>query len=173
MPSAADELQPLTTPPHRPPAPHGDEPEVLLTPHGPGGHPRGRGMRVVGPGRRERAYQERIAALEQSLDARSRALEEAALVERGTGRLLDRVEAELAEAREREAEARRQLHRTLVLLGSVQREAEGLRHALTAPARRALPHGVTERSGWLGRLLARARRSDRERTPGRASRIHP
>lgn len=51
--------------------------------------------RPVGPGRKERAYQARIAAAE-------RELETARLLERGSNRLLDRLEREAAEARRME-----------------------------------------------------------------------
>ena len=131
------------------------EPVVVLTPAGPGGHPRARGMRVVGPGRRERAYQDRIGALSTALDSAHRELEEASLVERGTGRYVDRVEAELVAAREREEEARQQLNRTLVLLGATQREVEGLRLALERALQRSLTAAAP--SGWLARLVHRLR----------------
>lgn len=51
--------------------------------------------RPVGPGRKERAYQDRIAEAE-------RELETARLLERGSNRLLDRLEREAAEARRME-----------------------------------------------------------------------
>jgi hypothetical protein len=138
-------------------APSGREPDHVLTPAGRGGHPRGRGLRVVGPGRREREYQERIGALEGSLDGLHRALDEAALVERGTGRFADRIEAELEATRARETEARHQLHRTLVLLGAAQREVEGLRAELCAATRKALTAAPPRRT-WLARLMGRTRR---------------
>ncbi|MCA8981496.1 MAG: hypothetical protein H6831_07500 [Planctomycetes bacterium] len=62
--------------------------------------------RTVGPGRKERAYIERIAEAE-------RELETARLLERGSNRLLDRLE--------REAEAARRLERRLSFaLGALQ-----------------------------------------------------
>ncbi|MCA9003434.1 MAG: hypothetical protein KDB61_16030, partial [Planctomycetes bacterium] len=78
-------------------------------------------VRVVGPGRRERAYQARIADLSHDLElsqgARNRAdreLEVARLVERGTRRFVDRLEDRIGL---REEQARR----ALVLAGSLQR----------------------------------------------------
>jgi hypothetical protein len=145
--------------------PQRGEPEHVLTPAGRGGHPRGRGLRVVGPGRFERDYQERIGVLSGRVDTLHRALEDAALVERGTSRVADRLEAELEAARGRETEARHQLHRTLVLLGAAQREAEGLREALGAATRKALGAATRKAlapaappTSWFARLLGRARR---------------
>ncbi len=130
------------------------EPEVVLVPAGRGGHPRGQGLRVVGPGRRERDYQERVERLEAHVDGLQRSLEDAALVERGVGRYADRLEAELAAAQHREAEVRQQLHRTLVLLGAAQREAEGLRAALAAPLRPRIGTEQAPRRFWA-RLFGR------------------
>jgi hypothetical protein len=158
MGTAADDQHPSTLLAAQRSAPHGLEPELVLTPAGRGGHPRGRGLRVIGPGRRERDYQERIGALEGSLDGLYRALDQAALVERGTSRFADRIEAELEATRDRETTARHQLHRTLVLLGAAQSEVENLRAALTAATRRALPKPVERRPTWFARLIARARR---------------
>jgi hypothetical protein len=158
MGTAADDQQPRALVADRRSVPHGREPEVTLTPAGRGGHPRGRDLRVVGPGRREREYQERIGALEGSLDGLNRALDEASLVARGTGRIADRLEAELAAARTRETEARQQLHRTLVLLGSAQHEVEGLRAVLASASRKALAAAVEPRPTWFARLLGRTRR---------------
>lgn len=129
------------------------EPEFVLTPAGPGGHPRGRALRVVGPGRREREYQERVGELGAALEAARRELEQAALVERGTGRYVARVEADLAASAAREAEVRQQLHRTLVALGATQREVDGLREALAAASRRALP--ASPPRGWLATWVAK------------------
>lgn len=158
MGTAADDQQPSTLLAAQRSAPYGREPELVLTPAGRGGHPRGRGLRVVGPGRRERDYQERIGALEGSLDGLHRALDQVALLERGTSRIADRLEAELEGTRARETEARHQLHRTLVLLGAAQREVEGLREALSTATRRALPRTPEPRATWFARLLGRTRR---------------
>lgn len=51
--------------------------------------------RPIGPGRKERAYQDRIAAAQ-------RELETARMLERGSNRMLDRLEREAAEARRME-----------------------------------------------------------------------
>lgn len=95
--------------------------------------PRPGPVRVVGPGRRERGYLERLAALEAELARERRALEAAELLERGSTRRLDRLEE--------------QRGRLLVTLGALQRENELLRSHLALPAPR--------RSIW-DRLLRRA-----------------
>jgi len=158
MGTAADDQQPSTRVAAQKSAPYAPEPEHVLTPAGRGGHPRGRGLRVIGPGRRERDYQERIDALEGSLDGLHRALDQVALVERGTGRFADRLEAELDGTRARETPRAGQLHRTLVLLGAAQREVEGLREALSTATRRALPRAPESRPTWFARLIGRMRR---------------
>ncbi|MCP3916548.1 MAG: hypothetical protein GY711_13410 [bacterium] len=104
-------------------------------------------LRVVGPGRKERSYRERIASLYLELDERSAELETAHLVERGTGRLIDRVEAEL----DRE---RHQQKRLLVALGGLQRENEQLAEELNrARARLARLDAPRERRGLFARLF--------------------
>ena len=104
-------------------------------------------LRVVGPGRRERSYRARIAALYLDLDERAAELETARLVERGTNRLIDRVEAEL----ERE---RHQQKRLLVAFGGLQRENEQLSAELTrARARLARLDAPAPRRGLLARLF--------------------
>ena len=111
------------------------EPIVTLVPAPP--------PRVVGPGRRERAYQLRIAGLESSLEA-------AALVERGSARRLDRMERKLDAVREVVEIQEKKEKRLILALGALQRENELLREKLAlrieAPARRSL----------LARLLGRA-----------------
>ena len=87
--------------------------------------------RVVGPGRRERTYVARIAALEAEIAV----LE---VVERGSSKRLDRME--------------QKEHRLILALGALQKENEMLRERL-APA---LPPARAERRSWLARLLSRA-----------------
>lgn len=115
--------------------------------------------RVVGPGRKERAYQEEIArlgreaALERgrrkdldlALQRRESELELAQLVERGSARLLDRLESDVDRTRQQEA-------RALVLVGALQRENEHLRERLQVAEARlaALP---APRAGLLRRLV--------------------
>lgn len=119
-------------------------------------------LRVTGPGRREREYRTRIADLYQDLGtARTelaeshRSLEVAQLVERGTSRLLDRLENDLAARADEIERIRQQGHRLLVTLGALQRENAGLRAELDRlrdlPA---LPE-PRRRRRW-GRLLGRA-----------------
>lgn len=90
--------------------------------------------RVVGPGRRERAYQDRITGLETEREAADQAraglraeVEMARLVERGTGRLVDRLELALEQGQVELGEVRNQGHRLMVALGALQRENRGLR----------------------------------------------
>src|SRR5262249_15600946 len=102
--------------------------------------------RVVGPGRKERAYLEKLAALGRELEA-------AALVERGSGRRLDRMERKLAAVREAASALEQKEHRLILALGAVQRENELLRERLVlalAPPKREPPKRT-----WLGRLLRR------------------
>lgn len=126
------------------------EPEVLLQPRGP---------RIKGPGRLELAYQRRIADLEEGLAAEERQgrrarreLDVARLVERGTGRLADRLEAESVQQRSDLEAARSQGHRLMVALGALQQENEALRGELEA-ARRQL--AAPPRRGLWQRLLGR------------------
>ena len=103
--------------------------------------------RVVGPGRRERAYLARVASLEREIETVS-------LVERGSARRLDRMERKLAATREAalaaHAAAEQREKRLILALGALQRESEILREklalALPAPARR----------GFVARLLRRS-----------------
>jgi len=140
------------------------ERSITLMPHGRGGSPRARGLRVIGPGRRERDYLERVDDLTGALDQAHRELDHAALIERGTGRFvermvresrtaMERLEGERQESLQREEALRRQLNRTLVLLGATQNEVEGLRQALAGAARRALASNAN--TGWLARLTGR------------------
>ena len=87
--------------------------------------------RVVGPGRRELAYLQRIEGIESELLTARRELETADLVERGSARLLDRIERELQRTSE-------QKNRLLVTLGVLQRDNQILaRRARLAEARLA------------------------------------
>lgn len=82
------------------------------------------GLRAVGPGRLERGYQRQIVRLNRELEELQEGLvsleahlETARLVERGTGRYLDRLEEE-------RAREQAQAKRLLVLVGSLQSENE-------------------------------------------------
>ncbi len=95
------------------------------------------GLRVVGPGRRERQYLGRLGDLEDEL-ARSAAkqtaleaqLEWSTRVERGAQRLLDHLESG-ARARTRELELAASREKRLILaLGALQKENEYLRQTL-------------------------------------------
>jgi chromosome segregation ATPase len=112
------------------------------------------GMRVVGPGRKERAYQVQIAELGRraadlsgQLGTTRRELEVARLVERGTDRLVGRLEQRLERADAQKA-------RALVLVGGLQAELEATRErlALAEAKLRQLP---APRRGWMSRLLGR------------------
>lgn len=93
--------------------------------------------RVVGPGRKERGYLERQAEL-------LRELELARLVERGSERLLDRLETELEIERSRQK-------RLCLALGAMQREVETLRRQAALPEAQ---DAQRVRSGWR-RLFSR------------------
>ncbi len=93
------------------------EPKTVVGPHP---------VRAVGPGRLERSYQTQVARLSRELQAvqqaqgyADRELETARLVERGTKRLVDRLEDQVSH---REAKARR----ALVLVGSLQHDNQVL-----------------------------------------------
>lgn len=102
--------------------------------------------RVVGPGRKERAYLEKLAALERQLEA-------ASLVERGSGRRLDRMERKLEAVREAARALEQKEHRLILALGAVQRENELLRERLLLAL--APPKPPEPKRTWLGRLLSR------------------
>lgn len=87
-------------------------------------------LRVTGPGRRERAYLERIEHLESDLKSGQREVECMQLVERGTQRLLDRMEHDADRARDELAEQRKLERRLVLTLGALQRENELLRSQL-------------------------------------------
>jgi hypothetical protein len=104
-------------------------------------------LKLVGPGRKERAYLAKVEALE-------REMETIALVERGSARRLDRMERKLAATREAAVAARRdgeQKEKRLILaLGALQRENELLREKL------ALQLVAPKPRGRLARLLRRS-----------------
>jgi hypothetical protein len=106
--------------------------------------------RVIGPGRIERGYRERIAALEGELDT-------ARLVERGSGRRLDRLEGELARSGEALAEAQQVERRLILALGAIQGENAELRRRLDRAERLLAAPAPPARRGLLSRLLPRRR----------------
>ena len=120
--------------------------EYEIVPHAPPPFAR---PRIVGPGRRERAYLERQQALQAEIAAYEREIETISLVERGSARRLDRMERKLAAVREAVAALDQKEKRLILALGALQRENELLRErlalALPAPAKR----------GILARLLRR------------------
>lgn len=127
--------------------------------------------RVVGPGRLERGYLERIGALEEGLRreldvrrAQERELETAALCERGATRAADRLERECERLEAERARTLAAHNRMILALGSLQRENELLRErlvlaeaprrelasstqAMRAPSRNQAP-GATPARGW-------------------------
>jgi hypothetical protein len=123
-------------------------------------------MRVVGPGRRERAYLERVRELEQRSDLLGRELDVSRRLERGCQRLIDRLEDRADADRERLAEAEQAQKRLVLALGALQRDNELLRERLAlagpAPARLSSGDRATSRAAarrrrtWLDRLLGRS-----------------
>ena len=132
------------------------EPEVLLRPVS---------LRVTGPGRKERAYQARIEVLEADAEAAacahgevSRELEVARLIERGTERLTDRLEAEAVRSKEQLERVQDQGKRLMVALGALQGENQVLRAELEAARsreHRLLARSPRPRKPLLARLLGR------------------
>jgi hypothetical protein len=117
-------------------------------------------LRVVGPGRRERTWQRREAALEGVLERRRRELATARLVERGSARLADRIEADLARERGELTELRQTQARLLVTFGVLQRENLALRRKLelAEAALPALAEPERERRTLRQRLFGTGRR---------------
>ncbi len=99
-------------------------------------------LRLVGPGRKERAYLAKVAALE-------REIETVALVERGSARRLDRMERKLAANREAALVLEQKEKRLILALGALQRENELLREKLALQLTAPKPRGL------LARLLRR------------------
>jgi hypothetical protein len=103
--------------------------------------------RVIGPGRRERRYLEQIAE-------RERALEAAALVERGSARRLDRMERKLDAVREGALAAEQREKRLILALGALQRENELLREKLALGAGAARPRlAQPKKRSFLSRVF--------------------
>jgi hypothetical protein len=132
-------------------APEGSEPIVVLVPA-----PRLSAPRVVGPGRREREYLEKVGGLQASLAERSRALEAAALVERGSVRRLDRMERKLEAVGEALVAQGQKEHRLILALGALQRENELLREKLALGSGGRRVRALPPRRSFLARLFRRA-----------------
>lgn len=108
------------------------EPVFVIVPQ-----PRPGAARIVGPGRREIAYLARVSGLEARLQeveatraSQSRALEAAALVDRGNSRRMDRLEGALGREREVVRALEQREKRWVLALGALQRENELLRERL-------------------------------------------
>ncbi len=124
--------------------------EFVLTPRSPefvpgdGGIAEQSRLRVIGPGRFERGYLQRLAGLAgelemvreserrlaESLREGKSALEMSLRVERGCQRRMDRLEIRLEDRTQALLESERQHKRLLLVLGSMQRENELLRSQL-------------------------------------------
>jgi hypothetical protein len=132
------------------------------------------GPRVVGPGRRERAYLSRIRALELDLEERGRererlvvGLDTSRRLERGCQALLDRMEEHAALEREERRSLEQRERRMILVLGALQKENELLREQLALgsgagdPQLAAPPHERrarrtgARRPGLWRRLFAR------------------
>ena len=112
--------------------------------------------RVVGPGRREQAYLRRQTELERALAERERALELAALLERGTSRWAGRLEQEQAREHAELERARAERNRMLVLVGALQRDNERLLERVRALEAPFVPAAIRRKPSLLRRLLGRA-----------------
>jgi chromosome segregation ATPase len=150
--------------------------EVVIRPEP--GSPHG-AARIVGPGRRERGYLERISALagelalegerreglRRVLEQRAAELDTSLRVERGCQRRIDRLEERIDRERERLAQAERQHKRLALALGALQRENELLRERIGLAE--AVPQGRLEaprpgrRRSRLAALFAPGSRSRR------------
>jgi chromosome segregation ATPase len=117
--------------------------------------PAARAPRVVGPGRRERSYLQRVAELEGRLEGRRQELAVAQRIERGCQRRLDRLEDRLEDRSQALAEALRQQRRMALLLGGLQRDNERLQAQLTRQRVHALGAAQERRRGVFARLFAR------------------
>jgi hypothetical protein len=135
--------------------------------------------RVVGPGRRERSYLERLSRLELTLadEARragglARELAVSQSLERGCQKLLDRMETRAQAERGERASLEQREKRLILALGGLQRENQLLRERLAlaerAPpllsaserpagqvggARRSPARGAGPSRGWITRLF--------------------
>ena len=115
--------------------------------------------RVVGPGRRERAYREQVRELGQHAGHLGRELDVSRRLERGCQRLIDRLEDRADADCDRLAEAEQRQKRLALALGALQRDNELLRErlALAAPRPARLAAGerpmTRARRSWLDRLL--------------------
>jgi DNA repair exonuclease SbcCD ATPase subunit len=112
-------------------------------------------LRVVGPGRKELGYRERIDELDQALGGVRSQLETAKLVERGSQRLIDRVEGDLKLERVETKSLRQAQARLTLGLGAVQAENEALRSENEALRRRVALLDAPAKSSWFARLLGR------------------
>jgi hypothetical protein len=95
--------------------------------------------RVVGPGRREQAYLDKIARLERreeeaanEAERLARELVWAERVERGTQRRVERIEAEFERVRAAAEQSEQAQKRLLLALGALQRDNEHLRQQVAA-----------------------------------------
>jgi len=118
-----------------------DSAEGLRTYELPAREPCREPVRVVGPGRLERGYLQRLSGLsaeidaardherrlQQSLRERDAALEVSQRVERGCQRRIDRLETWLEQRTQALLESERGQKRLALALGSMQRELEQLR----------------------------------------------
>lgn len=102
--------------------------------------------RVVGPGRREQAYLDKIARLERreqeaagAAERLARELAWAERVERGTQRRVERIEADFERVREAAAKSEEAQKRLLLALGALQRDNEYLRQQVAALGAGATP----------------------------------
>jgi len=111
--------------------------------------------RIIGPGRKERSYRERIDELDLALGGVRGELETARLVERGSQRLIDRVEADLGRQRDETRTLRQAQARLALGLGVVQSENEALRSENEALHRRVALLDAPARPSWFARLLGR------------------
>ena len=127
--------------------------------------------RVVGPGRRERDYIERVRHVESELarergrcEHAARELDTAARLERACQRHIDRLEVRVADERERTERSEAAQKRLLLAVGALQQENEALRarlNELPAARRTALAGSArTPRpslwSRWFGARRPRA-----------------
>jgi hypothetical protein len=108
----------------------------------------GAAWRVVGPGRRERAYQVRVAQLETELQW-------AARIERGAQKLLDRLDARHAEDQLQLAAGAQREKRLILALGALHKENELLQRRVALLEQGSKAESAAPRSrgwrDWFGR----------------------